>query len=116
MSHEIEIDGPAMAVIRRRLRRQPYVAQVLIDIMARTDLPSFEPAAMRHDPLPPEKGKLVGLFGDCAFFHLAEQRQSVLQVKHPALPFIKLIEYTIFVTRVVDRALLSAHILQQVKI
>src|SRR6187200_2450738 len=47
---------------------QPHVAQVLIDIMAGTDLPALQPRAVRHDALPPEERKLIGLLCDDALF------------------------------------------------
>jgi hypothetical protein len=54
--------------------RQPHVAQVLIDVVARADFPSLEAAAVRHDSLPPEHGELIGLLADGAFFHLPQER------------------------------------------
>src|ERR1041384_8352227 len=95
---------------------QPHVAQVLIDIMAGTDLPALQPRAVRHDALPPEERKLIGLLSDDPFLHLPKKRQAVFQIKHTALALVHVIEAGIFITRIMCRTRIAAQIFEQIEI
>jgi len=87
---------------------QPHIAQILIDIMAGTNLPALQPRAVRHDALPPEERKLIGLLCDDAFFHLPEKRQAIFQIEHTALALVQLIEARIFITCIIYRTRIAA--------
>src|ERR1044071_8931300 len=95
---------------------QPHIAQVLIDIMAGTDLPALQPRAVRHDALPPEERKLIGLLCDDALFHLPKKRQAVFQIEHTALALVQVIEARIFITRIIYRTRIAAQIFEQLEI
>src|SRR5262249_33877409 len=83
---------------------------------ARPNLPTFEPVAMRHDALPPQKRKLIRLLADGALFQLPQKWQAILQIQHAALPLIELIKHWIFVTVVVYRTLFPAQVREQIEI
>ena len=82
------IDPLASTILPSALLRHPHVAQILVDVMARSDLPTLESLMMRHDPLPPEDWELIVLLGEHAPFDLTEQRPAVFDVEHAALPFV----------------------------
>ncbi len=42
--------------------RQPHVAEVLVDVVARADLPSAHDGAVRDDPVKPQGEELMHLF------------------------------------------------------
>src|SRR6266478_6794604 len=63
---------------RQRMRTglliEPYIGQVLIDVVARADLPSLHIGAQRHDPVPVGYHQLVRLRIEHVLLELAHQR------------------------------------------
>src|ERR1043166_4262595 len=58
----------------QKLLIQPYVRQVLVEVVARADLPALDVGAVRNDPVPPRRHEHVGLGVENVFLEFADQR------------------------------------------
>src|ERR1043166_424687 len=58
----------------QKLLIQPYVRQVLVEIVARADLPALEVGAVRNDAVPPRRHQHVRLGFEDVFLELTDQR------------------------------------------
>ena len=59
---------------------EPYSRQILVEVMARADLPAFDIGPVRHHPVPPQQKDLVRLGVEHVFLELAHQRALLREI------------------------------------
>src|SRR5262249_23886176 len=80
---------------------EPHVGQVLIEVVARTDLPSLHVGAQRNDPVPVGHHHLVRLGIEHALLEIAHQRALLRAVRLTQHLLIQIDQLLIFVVAVV---------------
>src|SRR5262252_3971508 len=80
---------------------EPHVGQVLIEVVARTDLPSLYVGAQRNDPVPVGHHHLVRLGIEHALLEIAHQRPLLRAVRLTQHLLVQIDQPLIFVVAVV---------------
>src|SRR6516164_1584440 len=80
---------------------EPHVGQVLIEVVARTDLPSLHVGAQRNDPVPVGHHHLVRLGIEHALLEIAHQRALLRAVRLTQHLLVHIDQLLIFVVPVV---------------
>ena len=84
---------------------EPDGIQLVVEVVARRDLPALDLARVGNDPLPLERQEVVDLLVEEALLELADQRLALLRVGGPRLLLVEVVQHPVGVAAVVRRVL-----------
>src|SRR5262245_58261326 len=90
-----------------RLLREPDGVELVVQVVARRDLPPVDLTAVGHDPVPLQRHDVVDFLVEEALLELPDERLPLVGVGRARLLFVELVEHAVGVTAVVRRVLVS---------
>src|SRR5581483_11061958 len=101
---------------RGRLLGEPHRVELVVQVVARGDLPALHLAAVHHDPVPLERHQVVRLLVEEPLLELPDQLLPLLGVARPGLPVVQLVQHPVGVPAVVGRVLVGREELVHVQV
>src|SRR5262245_4003048 len=88
-----------------RLLREPNRVQLVVQVVARRDLPALDLRAVRYDPVPLERHDVVHFLVKETLLELPDECLPLVWVRRARLLFVEVVEDAIGVAPVVRRVL-----------